>query len=242
MKGIIRWWADNHVAANLLMIAILVAGIVGFFKLEREIFPTIPFPGMQVQQVIARIEESLKDLESLDWVRSESREGWGGVFIMSQSSSDFSSVMDDVTSRVQSISSLPPGIEQPRISQWNNRNEVIRVAVHGAADERTLKRLAEKMRREVAQLKGISIVETFGTRDEEISIEVSESALRRYRVSFDEITRAIRGASINLSAGNVQTTGGAYTLRTDNLADTEADFSSYVQRSDGRCADVNVGQ
>jgi len=243
MKGIIRWWADNHVAANLLMIAILVAGIVGFFKLEREIFPTIPFPGMQVtvtwpgaspkdveQQVIARIEESLKDLESLDWVRSESREGWGGVFIMSQSSSDFSSVMDDVTSRVQSISSFPPGIEQPRISQWNNRNEVIRVAVHGAADERTLKRLAEKMRREVAQLKGISIVETFGTRDEEISIEVSESALRRYRVSFDEITRAIRGASINLSAGNVQTTGGAYTLRTDNLADTEADFSSIVVR------------
>jgi len=83
MKGIIRWWADNHVAANLLMIGILVAGIVGFFKLEREIFPTIPIPGMQVivtwpgaspidieQQVVSRIEESLKDMESLDWVRS----------------------------------------------------------------------------------------------------------------------------------------------------------------------------
>jgi multidrug efflux pump subunit AcrB len=79
MKGIIRWWADNHVAANLLMVGIFVAGVIGFNKLEREIFPTIPFPGMQVivgwpgaspidveQQVIARIEESLKDLESLD--------------------------------------------------------------------------------------------------------------------------------------------------------------------------------
>ena len=243
MKGIIKWWADNHVAANLLMIAILIAGVVGFSKLEKEIFPTIPFPGMQVivvwpgaspkdveQQVVSRIEESLKDLESLDWIRSESAEGWGGVFIMAEGNSDFASVMDDVTSRVQGISSLPPGIEQPRIKQWVTREEMMRIAVHGNADERTLKRLADKFRREVAQLKGVSIVETFGTRNEEISIEVSESALRRYRISFDEITQAIRGASINLSAGNVETSGGAYTLRTDNLADTEVDFSSIVVR------------
>ena len=254
MKGIIRWWADNHVAANLLMIAILIAGIVGFFKLEKEIFPTFPFPGMQVivtwpgaspkdveLQVVSRIEESLKDLESLDWVRSESGEGWGGVFIMAESSSDFASVMDDVTSRVQGISSLPPGIEQPRISQWVTRNEMMRVAVHGDADERTLKRLADKLRREVAQLKGISIVNTFGTRDEEISIEVSESALRRYRISFDEITSAIRGASINLSAGNVETSGGAYTLRTDNLADTDVDFSSIVVRQLPQGGVITVG-
>ena len=243
MKGIIKWWADNHVAANLLMIAILIAGVVGFSKLEKEIFPTIPFPGMQVivvwpgaspkdveQQVVSRIEESLKDLESLDWIRSEAAEGWGGVFIMAEGNSDFASVMDDVTSRVQGISSLPPGIEQPRIKQWVTREEMMRIAVHGNADERTLKRLADKFRREVAQLKSVSIVETFGTRNEEISIEVSESALRRYRISFDEITQAIRGASINLSAGNVETSGGAYTLRTDNLADTEVDFSSIVVR------------
>lgn len=254
MKSIIRWWAGNHVAANVLMIAILIAGIVGFFKLEREIFPTIPFPGMQVivtwpgaspkdveQQVVARIEESLKDLESLDWVRSESAEGWGGVFIMAESSSDFASVMDDVTSRVQGISSLPPDIEQPRISQWVTRNEMMRVAVHGDTDERTLKRLAEEMRREVAQLKGVSLVDTFGTREEEVSIEVSETALRRYRISFDEISSAIRGASINLSAGNVQTSGGAYTLRTDNLADTEVDFSNIVVRQLPEGGVITVG-
>jgi multidrug efflux pump subunit AcrB len=254
MKGIIRWWADNHVAANLLMIAILIAGIVGFFKLEKEIFPTIPFPGMQVivtwpgaspkdveQQVVSRIEESLKDLESLDWVRSESGEGWGGVFIMAEGSSNFASVMDDVTSRVQGISSLPPGIEQPRITQWVNRDQAMRVAVHGDADERTLKRLAEELRREVAQLAGVSIVEIFGTREEEVSIEVSESALRRYRVSFDEITRAIRATSINLSAGNVQTSGGAYTLRTDNLADSEVDFSSIVVRQLPEGGVITVG-
>ncbi len=243
MKGLIRWWADNTVAANLLMIGIIFAGVIGFFKLEREIFPTIPFPGMQVivswpgasprdveQQVVSRIEESLKDLESLDWVRSESGEGWGGVFIMAENSSNFASVMDDVTSRVQGISSFPPDIEQPRISQWYNREEVLRVAVHGDVGERKLKRLADEMRREVAQLKGISIVDVFGTRSEEISIEVSETALRQYRMSFAEVAQAIRASSINLSAGNLRTGGGEYTLRTNNLANTDVDFESIVVR------------
>jgi len=254
MKGLIAWWADNHVAANLMMVAILLAGVFGFSKLEREIFPTIPFPGMQVivtwpgasprdveQQVVSRIEESLQDLESLDWVRSESAEGWGGVFIMAENSSDFASVMDDVTSRVQGISSLPPDIEQPRISQWVTREEMMRVAVHGDVGERTLKRLADQMRREVAQLEGVSIVETFGTRAEEISIEVSESALRQYRISFDEITRAIRGSSLNLSAGNVRTEGGEYTLRTSSLADTQVDFASIVVRQLPQGGVITVG-
>lgn len=254
MKNFIKWWAANHVAANLMMIAIIISGIIGFNKLEREIFPTIAFPGMQVivswpgasprdveQQVVSRIEESLKDLESLDWVRSESGEGWGGVFIMAENSSDFSSVMADVTSRVQGISSLPPDIEQPRISQWVNREEVMRVAVHGDVGERVLKRLAEDMRREVAQLQGVAIVELFGTRAEEISIEVSESALRRYRISFDEIAQAIRGSSLNLSAGNVRTEGGEYTLRTSSLADNEVDFASIVVRQLAGGGVITVG-
>ncbi|MFT6044423.1 MAG: multidrug efflux pump subunit AcrB [Arenicella sp.] len=254
MKGIIRWWADNHVAANLLMVGIFVAGVIGFNKLEREIFPTIPFPGMQVivgwpgaspidveQQVIARIEESLKDLESLDWIRSQAGEGWGGVYIMAENSSDFSSVMDDVTSRVRGISSLPLDIEQPRISQWIEREEVMRVAVHGNVGERELKRLADDMRREVAQLEGVSIVNTFGTRAEEISIEVSENALRNYRMSLNEVSNAIRGSSINLSAGRVETSAGTYTLRTANLADTDIDFSSIVVRQSPNGGTITVG-
>ena len=256
MNSMIRWWADNHVAANLLMVAILMAGLLGYCKSEREIFPTIAFPGMQVivswpgaspldveQQIIARIEESLKDLEGIDWVRSESREGSGGVFIRAENNLDFSTIMDEVTTRVQSISSLPPDIEQPQITQWVTRDEVLRVAVHGDVGERRLKRLADEMRREIAQLNGITVVETFGTREEEISIEVSEAALTRYQISFDEIARAVRGTSLNVSAGNVLTDAGQYTLRATNLADNDVDFGNIVvrQTSDGgivRLADL----
>ncbi len=254
MHKIIAWWADNHVAANLLMVGIFVAGIIGYGKMEREMFPTIAFPGMQInvawpgaspkdveEQVVVRIEESLKDLENIDWVRSESLEGVGIVRILADGAEDFASIRNEIEARVSSISSFPPDIEQPRIIQWHTRNESMRVAVHGDIGERGLKRLAEQIRREVAALPGISVVELFGTRAEEISIEVSETALRRYGISFDEIARAIRADSVNLSAGNLRTDAGQYTLRTRNLADTQTDFESIVVKQLPQGNAITVG-
>ena len=254
MKSIIAWWADNHVAANLLMLGILIAGFIGYKGMERELFPTIPVPVMQVnvvwpgaspkdveEQIIVRIEEALQDLENLDWVRSESRENSGSVFILADNGSDFSRIMNEVETRVSSISSFPPDIEQPRITQFASRNESMRVAVHGNIGERPLKRLAEDIRQEVAGLRGISIVELFGTRAEEISIEVSETALRRFGITFEEIARAIRANSVNLSAGNLRTDAGQYTLRTRNLADTQIDFENIVVRQLPQGGIIRVG-
>lgn len=254
MKSIIAWWADNRVAANLLMVGILLTGLGGAGEMERELFPTIPFPGMQVtviwsganpedveEQIVNRIEESLKDVENLDWIRSESREGVGVVTILADNGHDFSRIMSEVETRVLSISTFPPGIEQPRVTQFHTRNETLRIAVHGDIGERPLKRLADSMRREVAALRGISIVNLFGVREEEISIEVSEAALQRFRISFDEIALAIRANSINVSAGNLHTDAGNYTLSARNLSDTQVDFEDIIVRQLPEGGAVRVG-
>ena len=39
MKGMIAWFAGNHVAANLLMIFLVLAGIFTFFSIKLEVFP-----------------------------------------------------------------------------------------------------------------------------------------------------------------------------------------------------------
>ena len=219
MKSIIKWWGNNPVAANLLMIGIWLAGVLGFVSLERELFPTIPVSGLEIsvawpgaspqdveEQIVARIEESLKDLEDVDWIRSTSNEGNASVRINAESSTDFSRIKDEIKTRIDSISTFPTDVELPRIVQWNSRNEMIRVALHGEIGEAALKNLAEDLRREVAALKGVSIVELFGTRDEEVSIEVSETALRRYQLTFDDIVTAMKTSSINMSAGTLRTT------------------------------------
>jgi len=254
MNGLIEWWARNTVAANLLMVGIFLAGIAGYSSMERELDPQVRFPGLEIavvwpgaspqdveQQVVSRVEESVRDLDNIEWVRSFSNEGAGNIYILADQKVDFTQFMNDVKIRVDSISSLPGDIEPPRVRQWVNRNEFIRVAVHGDIGERELKHLAETLRREAAALDAVNIVELFGVRREEVSIEVSEEALRRYNLSFSQVAAAIRNNSLNSSSGVVRTNAGNKSITTRNLADTEQDFANIVVRQTTDGGLIRVG-
>jgi len=254
MNSLIAWWARNSVAANLVMVGIFVAGMIGFSSMEREMDPQVRFPGLQIivswpgaapqeveEQIVARIEESVRDLDAIEWVRSSSSEGRGEVYILAEQQVDFTQFMNDVKIRVDSISSFPRDIEPPQVQQWVNREEFIRIAVHGDIGERELKRLAEQLRREAANLTAITVVQLFGTRREEVSIEVSEEAMRRYKLSFSEVADAIRNSSINQSTGSVRTEVGTYQLKVRSQADTEAEFADIVIRETPEGGAIRVG-
>ncbi|MFC3052802.1 efflux RND transporter permease subunit [Kordiimonas pumila] len=248
MNKTIEWWARNKVAANLLMIGIFLSGVFGFMAMEREVFPTVRFPGLAItvtwpgaspqdveEQIVSRIEESMQDLDNIDWIRSTSSEGFGQIIVLALRDADFTQFMNDVKIRVDSISSFPRDIEPPIVKQFVQREEFIRVAVYGDVSERELKQTSETLRREVAQLPAISLVETFGTRNEEVSVEVSEDALRRYNLTFSEVSRAIANNSLNSSGGTIETDSGDLTLTARNLADTQHDFENIIirQTADG---------
>lgn len=254
MNGLIEWWARNTVAANLLMVGIILGGIIGFQNMEREIDPTVRFNGLQVsvtwpgagpkeieEQIITRIEESFSDLDNIDFIRSISREGSGNVWMKALDTVDFTQFMNDANERIDGINSFPRDMEPAIVQQWVNRDEFMRVAVHGDVGERELKRLAETMRREVAALDHISLVELFGTRREEVSIEVSEESLRRYNISFSDVATAITNSSLNLSSGSVRTDAGSLQLAVRNRADTESEFADIVVRQTSDGGTIRVG-
>ncbi len=254
MNRMIAWWANNSVAANLLMIGIFIAGFIGFNSLEREMDPQVRFPGLQInvswpgaspqdveEQLVVRIEESVNDMDSIEWVRSNSGEGYGQVSILAEQQVDFNQFMNDVKIRIDSISTFPSDMEPPIVQQWVNRDEFIRIAVHGDLSERELKRLAEKLRREVAQLPAITVVQLFGTREEEISIEVGESALQRYGLTFSDVASAIRSSSMSQSSGTVRTEVGTYQLKVRSQADTEAEFANIIVKETADGGVIRVG-
>ncbi len=253
MRQIITWFANNPVAANLLMFGILLSGLLGFAGMERETFPTfkdnsvsigIAWPGAAPQeveeQILFRIEESLKDIDNVWRVYSTAEEGFANIEVHTYPSVDIDEFLNQVKNAVDSANSLPRDIENPRIQRRIFRNEMLRVAVHGHLDERSLTRLAEDLRDEMAALPYVSIVNLFGTRREEVSIELSESAMQRYGMTFADVASAIRSSSINLSSGRVRTETGDVVLRARNLADNEEDFGNIVIRQEPNGAAVRV--
>ena len=254
MNAMIAWWARNPVAANLLMVGIIITGVLSFLRMEREVFPTfrvnwvevtVTWPGAAPQEVeeqlVIRIEESLADLDNVERVRSIATEGFAQVYVEADRAVDMDRFLNDVKLRIDSISTFPSDIEPPRVREILTRNEIMRVAVSGDVPERVLKRTAERVRDELALLPGVSIVELFGVRAEEVSIELSEAAMRRYGLTFDDVARAVRNSSVNLSAGTVRTPTGDVQLRARNLADDKDDFESIIVREIPGGGAVRVG-
>ena len=202
MEGIIGWWARNPVAANLLMAGILLAGVLGFIAMEREAFPSfntkqvqieVTWPGAAPQemeeQVVMRIEEALTDLDSVRRIRAIAAEGYGRIDVTAYTYVDINAFVNDVKNRVDAVNGLPRDIEKPRGKRSEFRDEMIRVAVHGDVGEKALTRLAEDLRDQVAALPYVSIVNLYGTRKEEVTVELSEASMRSYGVSFAEVAR-----------------------------------------------------
>ncbi len=255
MKRLIAWWVHNPVAANLLMVGILLAGFLGFNAMEREAFPFFKpnqveieatWPGAAPQeveeQIILRMEEALKGVDNVYRVYSTASENLARLEVQTYAGVDLDNFLNEVKNAVDSVTSLPRDVENTQVRRTVFRDEMARIAVHSdVLTERQLVRLAEDLRDELARLPYISIVNLFGARKEEVSIELSERDMRRYGLSFDEVANAVRASSINLSSGQVRTATGDVRLRARNLADNEQDFSRIVVRQSRDGGIVTLG-
>jgi multidrug efflux pump subunit AcrB len=248
MKGIIRWFLRNPVAANLVMVVMLVGGGLTYGTIKMELFPefaldmitiSVPYPGAAPEEVeeaiCVRIEEEVHALEGVKRVTSTATEGIGAVTVELQRDADPRRVLDEVKTRVNAIHTFPDLAEKPIIEEIVMRTQVINVAISGQADEAVLKRLGEQVRDELSAIDGISQVTLASTRPYEISIEISEDALRRHGLTFADLSRAVRTSSLDLSGGTLKTEGGEVLLRAKGQAYVGDEFYDLplVTRPDG---------
>ena len=226
----IRWFAKNGVAANLLMIFLIVGGGFSLFTMKMELFPafsldmisiSVPYPGAtpaEIEETICkRIEEKIEDLEGIKEMSSVATENIGVVTVEVERGYDISRLQDNITNRVDSIQTFPELAERPTIEELIAQREILSIAIHGPADQVTLKEIAHKVRDELVQLPGISQVETHTT-PYEISIEVPENKLREHNLRFQQIVDAVRKHSIDLSGGNIENSASKILVRTKGQA------------------------
>ena len=246
--GPIAYMATNGVAANLLMWAIIAAGLVSLGGLDREAWPAIPlnhievsvaYPGATPEEVeeavIARIEDQVSGLEDVKAVKSIAAPGMASVRIQLRSGADINDVLDDTKAAVDRIASFPAGAERPQIREMTTRQSVIRLIVYGDVPARSLKELAYRIEDDLAALDKVSEVETTGARDYEISIEVPLHKLRSLGVTLDDVANAVRSASLDLSAGSIDTRESQVRVRTLGQRYEQQDFEDIIviSRSDG---------
>ena len=254
MNRAIEWFAHNRVTANLLMIAIIVAGVISLSQIKLEVFPefsadlirvSVAYLGAAPEEVeegvCVRVEEAIQDLEGIKKITATASENIGTVVIEVETGYDIRKLLDDIKSRVDAITTFPRETEKPVVQEILNRRQVINVAISGQADEKSLKFLGERIRDEISDLPEISQVELTAARPYEIAIEVSEEALRRYGLTFDEVAQAVRLSSLDLPGGSIKTSSGEISLRTKGQAYRGQEFENLILRTSADGTRLKLG-
>jgi multidrug efflux pump subunit AcrB len=243
-RGLIAWFARNHVASNLLMCLIIAFGIVSSFTIRKQTTPDfelnnvqirVPYLGAAPQEVeegvVIKIEEAIQDVDGIVEMRSDAQEGMGSVTAEVASDQDINEVLSEIKTRVDAISTFPGLTERPIIYKQEVPIHVVFVSLYGSMDDFARKALAQEVRDELMTLPTVNQVEILGDRDYEISVEVSEHVLRKYGLTMSEVSEAIRASSVDMPGGAINTAGGDILLRTEGQVYTGQEFDRLVLRT-----------
>jgi len=225
-KGPVAWMAGNSVAANLLMLLLLVGGFIWGLNIKQEIFPefdldsisiTVAYPGASPEEVehgiILAVEEAVQGLDGVDEVRSSAGEGVGVVTVDMLTGGDLERLFNDIQKEVDRITSFPVEAEKPQVVLMTQKRPVISIVLFGDQNDRVLREVAEETRDRLIQDPGITQVELSAVRPFEIGIEVPRDILRTYNLTLADIARKIREAALELPAGSIKTEGGEVLIR-----------------------------
>ncbi|GAC18367.1 efflux RND transporter permease subunit [Paraglaciecola arctica] len=236
----IAWFARNHVAANLLMITILFAGVYSLTsRIPLEVFPSFETDTISVSVslrgatpedtelgVAILVEEAVQDLEGIEQIISVSSEGSARITIDVDSDYDAREMLADIKSRVDAINTFPADAENPVVSLAQRTREVIAVTISGIYGEKEINEFAEHVRDDLLRIPGITQVALSGVRDYEIALEIPQDRLRQYGLTLAQVSSAVANSSSDISAGNIKTDGGDVLIRSKGQAYRKDEFAN----------------
>ncbi|MCQ8818753.1 efflux RND transporter permease subunit [Pseudoalteromonas agarivorans] len=253
-KGLIAWFARNPVAANLIMIFILIGGLLTALTIRKQAFPQFEsnwvsieavYPGAAPQEVeegiTIKIEENLEGTEGIKRLITYSNRGYAQAWVEIEEKYDLQEALDEIKAQVDSINTFPAGMERPVIQREKFQQEVMILALYGDMSYYQLKELGNDIKDELLALPGVNLVDFYSGLDYEIGIEISPDKLREYGLTFRDVSSAVQNFSTNMSAGQIRSDTGYISMRVEKQAYRGGEFAKLplITLADG--AQINLG-
>jgi len=208
--GIIAWFASNPVAANLLMLLVILLGVFEMGSLRKEAFPsfapdslsiTVSYTSGSAQQseegLAIKIEDQLEDVMGIKNITSRSTGSGTTVKIEKQSGYDLDILLTDVKTKIDAISSFPADAKKPVIEKAIREEHALWVQLYGTGDRHSMQYIANQLKNDLLDNSDIGKVTLSGWLDPMMFIEIDEGQLQAYGLSLTDVENAINAGSSN---------------------------------------------
>lgn len=253
-RGPVAFMAKNSVAANLLMMFLLIAGYWSYTTIVQEVFAetsldrvqiSVAYPGASPQEVeesvVQKIEEAVEAVENVAEVTSSSAESVGSVTVEMEKNTDIDRALDDVKAEIDQIQTFPDEAEEPDVRELTTRQSVLRIALYGDVSEEALKQTAYRLESSLSALPNISFVDTDAIRNYEISIEISQDKLQSFGLSLNDVSRIVAASSLDIPAGSIDTDSEEVRVRTLGQNYSQQNFEDIILVSNDQGGLVKLG-
>ena len=254
MKKVIAYFIKYPVAVNIIIIAFVILGYLGFSSLKSSFFPltdaknitiNVAYPGASPQEmeegIVLKIEDNLKGLVGVDRVTSTSSENSANISVEILKGYDINVVLADVKNAVDKVPNFPSGMEPAVIAKRENIAETISFVVTGdKIPLKSLKNIARDIENDIRRIDGISQISVSGYPAEEIEIAVRENDLIAYNLTFNQVANAVSKANILTSGGSVKTDAEEYLIRANNRSYYGDELDNLVVKADASGAIVRL--
>lgn len=249
LKNLITLFTEHRVAANLLMMLMILAGIWGLKKLNTQFFPTfeldiitiaVPWSGAAAEDVessiILPVERELKSVNGIDAIYSTATQGAASIRLELEENSDVAYILDEVKQKVDGITNLPADAEKPIVQRVIRYDDIARILItSSSATAQELRILARQYERELLQ-RGIRKIDFVGLPEQEIAIQIPSSRLHELGLSLSDVAQIINQRSVDLPAGTAAQGDGSRQIRSLSQQRDVEGFSQLplITTKDGR--------
>lgn len=224
-RDLLALFAHHRVAANLLMIIIIMLGAWALQKLNIQFFPNFSLDIVNVrtvwsgasaedveQSITKPLEQELYTLDNLHRISSTSATGISAITLEFKKDTDIGIALDEINQRIARFRQLPSDAEEPEVSRVVRYENIARLLISQDKNLNNLRTISYQIRDQLLAA-GIAKIDITGLPEEEISIELANRTLQSINKPLSQLANDIRNTSKDIPAGFIGQSDVARQLR-----------------------------
>ena len=241
-----RTFIVRPIATSLLMIAIFLVGIVGYFFLPLSALPEVDYPTIQVQtflpgaspevmtsSVTAPLERQFGQMPGLREMSSASSAGASVLTLQFDLSLSLDIAEQEVQAAINAAGNLlPQNLPAPPVYAKVNPADapILTLAVTSPSMKLTeLEDIADtRIAQKISQLAGVGLVSIAGGERPAVRVQANMQALAAYGLNIDDLRTTIGNANANAPKGNFDGPTRAYTINANDQLQSAQDYRNVV--------------